>query len=408
MTSVVKRIKNKIESVGIKKALVSALNILIYDVCKLVPINERLIVFESDGDLCDNSYALYDYLRQNGFLKKYKAVWMVDDVVHAKANKYERTDYVIKNPTGIECKRAFYLATCKWYLYDHCNLLRSLNKRKGCISINLWHGCAFKRGKGDDGTYIRGTDKIFITGKAFVETQMDAFKCNSDKLDDIGYPRNDYLFKAIGDLQMKFKMTMGLEKYSKVFLWMPTFRKCDNPSLSEDYFSSATGLPILEQFDELTKFNEFLRDSDCLCVFKVHHLQSEMPVYKHNYSNIILLKDENIKEFGLQLYQVLPLMDCLITDYSSVATDYMLLDRPIIYTVDDYEEYRKSRGFIPEDPIDYFAGYHVSDETMLRNAISEVAHGIDKYVDKRKKILPDMHTWPDGNASKRIAEYLNM
>ena len=408
MTSVMRRIQNKIESVGLKKAAIAAINILIFDVCKLFPINERLIVFESDGYLCDNAYALYDYLRQNGFLKKYKAVWLVDNVECARANKYESTDYVIKNPIGIEWKRAFYLATCKWYLYDHCNLLRSLNKRKSCISINLWHGCAFKRGKGDDGSYIRGTDKIFITGKVFVETQMDAFNCGSDKLLDIGYPRNDYLFETIGDLQMKFKRYLGLENYKKVFLWMPTFRKSDNPSLSEDYFSSATGLPILEQFDELKNFNDFLRNLNCLCVFKVHHLQSEMPIYKQNYSNIILLKDENIKQFGLQLYQVLPLMDCLITDYSSVATDYMLLNRPIIYTLDDYEEYKKSRGFIPDDPIDYFAGYHASDEAMLRNAIREIADGIDKYAADRERIMPSMHTWPDGNTSKRVIEYLNL
>ena len=408
MACVIKRIKDKIETVGLKKAIVSAINIIIYDFCKLIPINTHLIVFESDGDLCDNSYAFYDYLRHNGFLKIYKAVWLVDDVERAKANKFERTDYVIKNPTGVECKRAFYLATCKWYLYDHCNMLKSLNKRKGCISINLWHGCSFKRGKGEDGSYIKGTNKILITGEVFIETQMDAFKCGADKFIDIGYPRNDYLFKAIGELQIEFGKSLGFEKYKKVFLWMPTFRKCDNSSLSEDYFSSATGLPILEQFDELTRFNNFLRDLNCLCVFKVHHLQSEMPVYKHSYSNIILLKDDDIKQFGLQLYQVLPLMNCLITDYSSIATDYMLLNRPIIYTLDDYEDYKNSRGFFPNDPIGYFVGYHASDETMLRSAIREVANGIDKYAIERKKMLPNMHTWPDGNSSKRIVEYLNL
>ena len=408
MPNAVQRIKIKIESVGLKKACVAAINILAYDICKILPINKRLIVFESDGDLCDNSYAFYNYLRLNGYLKKYKAVWLVNDIELARTYNYISTDYVVKNPTHIELKRAFYLATCKWYLYDHCNLLRSLKKRKECVSINLWHGCAFKRGKGDDGSYIKGTNKIFITGKVFIETQMDAFKCSADKFIDIGYPRNDYLFQPITELQTTFADAFGMRKYKKVVLWMPTFRKCDNLALSEEYFSSATGLPILEHFDDITGFNDFLKKLNCLCVFKVHHLQSEMPVYKHKYSNIILLKDDDIKKFGLQLYQVLPLVDTLITDYSSVATDFMLLNRPIIYTMDDYEEYKNSRGFIPNDPIGYYVGYHATNKEMLEGAIKEISTGVDKYADDRKKVIPIMHTWPDGNTSKRIVDYLNL
>ena len=38
--------------------------------------------------------------------------------------------------------------------------------------------------------------------------------------------------------------------------------------------------------------------------------------------------------------------DGLITDYSSVYFDYMLLNRPIGFAVEDMEKYKNKRGFI--------------------------------------------------------------
>ena len=48
--------------------------------------------------------------------------------------------------------------------------------------------------------------------------------------------------------------------------------------------------------------------------------------------------------------------DALITDYSSVYFDYLLLDKPIGFTVDDMELYIKDRGFIFNNPEEYMPG----------------------------------------------------
>lgn len=44
---------------------------------KLTPVNKNLVLFESMGDMSDNSYPVYDYLLKN--TKKYKFVWVVKD-----------------------------------------------------------------------------------------------------------------------------------------------------------------------------------------------------------------------------------------------------------------------------------------------------------------------------------------
>ncbi len=49
---------------------------------------------------------------------------------------------------------------------------------------------------------------------------------------------------------------------------------------------------------------------------------------------------------GLQLYEFIHCADALVSDYSSVAIDYLLLDRPLGFTLDDYKEYTQSRGWV--------------------------------------------------------------
>jgi CDP-glycerol glycerophosphotransferase (TagB/SpsB family) len=51
----------------------------------------------------------------------------------------------------------------------------------------------------------------------------------------------------------------------------------------------------------------------------------------------------------------LGLCDVLVTDYSSVASDFLLLERPIVLFVPDLEDYTSTRGFAL-DPTEYLPG----------------------------------------------------
>ena len=110
------------------------------------PMDEHLIVMESEGDLSDNAFALYDYMRHNNYLKKYHVAWLVDHVDEARALQQKRpedfpnTEFVQKVPQKVNRRWAEVLATCKWYIYDHCNLLAPLVKRKEQKVIYLSHG----------------------------------------------------------------------------------------------------------------------------------------------------------------------------------------------------------------------------------------------------------------------------
>ena len=217
-----------------------------------------------------------------------------------------------------------------------------------------------------------------------------------------GYPRLDYLFEDDPVVSEKVYEVFHLSDYRKVVFWMPTFRKSVASTLSEDYIHNETGLPIFNTLDDLRSFSTFLKAKDILLVFKLHHLQAELPVFQEKFDNIIVVRDEELHYLGLQLYQFVRFADALISDYSSIAIDYLVMDRPIVFTLDDYEQYAKSRGLFPENAIDYMPGYHVYDEAGLEDALSEIADGIDRYKEERSAIVGQYHTYKDGGSSKRV------
>ncbi len=372
----------------------------------LFPVDPKRILFESEGDFSDNSYALFDYMRRNGFFKKYKPVWLISRPV-INADLYNGV--CIRKSSGIfRLRRVYYLATSKYYIYDHNNVLNNLPIREEQILVNLWHGCPFKRGKGASAEKSNKEDVVAATSDFWKEYMASFLLCDVRKVQSLGFPRNDYFFYTDEKALQKWESEEGWNRFTKIVFWMPTFRKSKNVSLSENYFVAETGLPIVKTIEDMQCLNTIFRDMDSLLVFKVHRLQAECSAFNQQYSNIRILKDEDILKKGLQLYQIISLSDALITDYSSISNDYLLLDRPMIFTLDDYEEYKRSRGFTMEDPIRYFPGHHVYNRTELFDAIQTVLSGKDLYKKERGEVCSLLHKFKDGNSSQRILDYIGI
>ena len=95
--------------------------------------------------------------------------------------------------------------------------------------------------------------------------------------------------------------------------------------------------------------------------------------------------------------------DALITDYSSIAVDYLLLDKPIAFTLDDYEEYKQLRGFVFKDALAYMPGHHVFETDQLEAFFDDICAGNDRYRDDRRRLMPRMQN-PTDSYCRRIAE----
>ena len=98
--------------------------------------------------------------------------------------------------------------------------------------------------------------------------------------------------------------------------------------------------------------------------------------------------------------------DTLITDYSSVYFDYLLLDKPLIFLDGDIEEYSKNRGFLLE-PVDFWRpGEIVVNYSDFKKAINSIEIKEDKFENHRKQIKSIMHRYTEPVFTKNTIEYI--
>ena len=82
----------------------------------------------------------------------------------------------------------------------------------------------------------------------------------------------------------------------------------------------------------------------------------------------------------------------MISDYSGAAYEYLQLNRPIGYVLDDVNEYIS--GFVVEDIHQLIAGHEIYDFEQFKNFIMDVVNHNDKYKEKRIKVRDYIYKYP--------------
>jgi CDP-glycerol glycerophosphotransferase (TagB/SpsB family) len=103
---------------------------------------------------------------------------------------------------------------------------------------------------------------------------------------------------------------------------------------------------------------------------------------------------------------VLPFVDVLISDYSSIYHDFLLLDRPIVLIPYDYEEFARTQGFM----YNYFAnlpGPAVKSQKEFLQSLEDVLEGRDPYADKRRALQQLIHTHVDAGACRLVVDIID-
>ena len=108
-----------------------------------------------------------------------------------------------------------------------------------------------------------------------------------------------------------------------------------------------------------------------------------------------------MQESQCDLYALLGQADGLITDYSSVYFDYLLLNRPIGFTVDDMEEYMKNRGFVVDDPRPLMPGQFLNTPEDFCGFLSDLLEGRDPYGEERLRVKELTNKYDDGKDALR-------
>lgn len=200
------------------------------------------------------------------------------------------------------------------------------------------------------------------------------------------------------------KLNIRKNSSDKIILWMPTWRGSVKTGKNNE---SNIDFPILN-IDNIQFLNGFLLENNIFILIKPHPNQLYLEVLSQNYSNIKILKNEELKEKDIFLYQLFNEVDALLTDYSSVYFDFLLTMKPIGFTIDDFDSYGNKRGFVVDNPLDIMPGKKITNIEELVSFITDIKEDKDEFYIERKAVNHLANKYKDGNSTKRIIDFLGM
>lgn len=361
---------------------------------------ENRIIFKNrqQQDYSDNARALFEYLVENNYNEKYEIIWAVSDPDNFRKMSYRNVKFVTaENKLGWTSPKAFYYGnTAKYFFYT--NNTADLNRYhcKGQLTVNLWHGCGYKGGIRNKMEIPRSStmemfDYALVPGPVFVETKSKYWNRSKDAILPLGYPRYDWMLDKSNDKQLILGKLFGWHVVNeKVVIWMPTFRKSCLDGYAENKIELPFDLPGLQEDSELKDLDLFCKQENILLIVKKHPLQN-MWKQQEDLKNIYYITDEILQKKKILLYQLVGISDGLISDYSSIAVDYLLMDRPIGFVLADYKDYTDTRGFVFENPLAYMPGPKLYCLDDIEKFLCQISNGEDAWRKKRHELMPQMH-----------------
>lgn len=378
-----------------KKEQLKKLTGILTFVNRLIPKSPKKIVFYSNMGFRDNVKAVYDYLITCPGAAKYKIICAVSDWQDFVTREHPKNVKFVSPVKGVP-----HFFTGKYFFYSFGKYPVKPSKKQ--MVVNVWHGSPLKT----IGNYLNDEDQNFFTillaaSDFFKPIMQKAFNCRPEQVVVCGHPRNDALFRPGDPLGQ-----LGLSgNWKRLILWLPTFRQSAFLGNTDtESQGTETGLPILTSRDEMEKVNEMLAASDTLMIAKIHPAQDLDQIDTRGFSNIRIVTNDQMQAAECDLYTLLGCADGLVTDYSSVYFDYLLLNRPIGFTVDDIEEYMAKRGFVVDDPYPLMPGRFIHIPEEFSAFVSEVISGSDAYDADRRRVNDIANRYHDGQDCKRVLE----
>ncbi|MGE3624587.1 MAG: CDP-glycerol glycerophosphotransferase family protein [Bdellovibrionales bacterium] len=211
----------------------------------------------------------------------------------------------------------------------------------------------------------------------------------------LGYPRNDALLReAMGeelinvDTEALVELRAAREGGRGAIFYAPTFRDNIGPGWLEN--------------SALPDYAKWCQDKGYYLIVKLHPAErAGFEDLKRKFPQVRFARPES------DIYPLLRHVDTLVTDYSSVALDFMLLDRPIVFYWPDHETYtRQCRSLLPGHER-YIAGEQATDfENLCRATGEAMAGGPGPWAERRRQLVKELFDQPDGQSADRVARLI--
>jgi hypothetical protein len=272
---------------------------------------------------------------------------------------------------------AYVLADAVFFTHGLYAEPRSVRRKP---TVNVWHGEGMKRNPVFyPGRRAGGPAQDFLVGLTERYSSLTArhLSLPAERVLMSGLPRNDALFKPCDDDALR---RLGIDCERPFVLWMPSFRQSSGAGKNDGWVDTDDLDADRALADGLaTAVQEFERHGIQMVV-KPHVLDQ---VARRVRGGVILDSDQLVAE-GVELYALLGRAAGLISDVSSVVTDFLLLNRPIGYYFPDLESYLRVRGIWPDSALEHLAGQILKTRQDFALFAQEVSSGSGDGADIRK------------------------
>lgn len=387
---------------GIKKILKILIGFPVYYLSKIFPKKKKLSIIGSSlgRHFADNSkyYYLYYYSQNRSDLN---LVWISKnrDVVKDIKSKGLPAEFLY-SLKGIYTT----LRASKAYLSHQ---LTDINGplMGGAKIIQLWHGMALRKiGFGGDWhensfsgkininiakwfpyAYYMKCDILYAPCQIAKENLKESFSKSfkNNKIEEnifLVRQARTLCFDNNFDIEERFfpeirKLEILSDKYKKIVAWLPTHRTIFKKTILDTITDSKL---------DLNQLNEFFKSNNSLFVIKAHFLDfDKISKIVKNYDFIYVYQYADP-------YPLLKFTDILITDYSSVFFDFLLLNRPILFMSHDFNKYSNHVGFY-FDYKNLEIGLITDSWIEILNNISNIFKNEDDFYEKRSQKLKQLN-----------------
>lgn len=259
--------------------------------------------------------------------------------------------------------------------------------------FDVWHGIPYKGFTDQSFKHLHGYTETWVSSKLLKKMYVERFGFKKEQVAVTGYARVDDLVNEAYD-KKEIIDRYKIERANKYILIAPTWKQDDK---------GRSILPFgVEESKFFSEIDEIAKKNKAIVIFR-SHLNSNDDVDCSNLSNTIFMpysKYEIAEEF-------LFIADLLVTDWSSIAFDYLPLQRPTVF-LDVPAPFKNGFSLGPE----YRFGEVVDSFSSLKVAISEYISDPDKFKNKHGSKMRDITQKVydgtlDGKSAERYRERLD-
>lgn len=201
----------------------------------------------------------------------------------------------------------------------------------------------------------------------------------------LGLPKSDYLHSIKNKVFKNKFLKKKINENDKIILFLPTRRNDKNFDIFNYGFSSK-------------KFQTFAEQNKCIFFISYHptNANTKIPNYDLNRLHFINIDGNSIDD-------ALSEADLLITDYGSIFADYLIFDKPIIFTKFDHKKYIDEIGL--KIDFDSLPGPKADNWDGIMFNVKELLYENDKFSQSRENWKNSIYEFSDEKNCERIVKY---